>query len=124
MEDKKPKKDEKTGQFVAGNGGNGGRHKGARNRLHAAFVTSALEHYEREGKAAWDIIFRESPGTYLKIITAVLPKEYTIEDARFKDMGDEELAEHLARIERIEQLIKETQRGEGNAEGGAKTTLQ
>ncbi|MBH5372814.1 hypothetical protein [Bradyrhizobium glycinis] len=110
--------DEKTGQFLPGNKGNGGRRKGARNRLHADFVVALQEHFTEFGKAAIDIVFKESPKDYLKIITAVLPKEFILEDGRLDAMGDEEIAEYLAEIRRL----KAEQIGSG-ADGGAKATL-
>ncbi|WP_246661590.1 hypothetical protein [Tardiphaga sp. vice304] len=90
----------KAGQFVAGNSG-GGRKKGARNRLHADFVVGLQEHFAEKGAAAIEIVYRESPRDYLKLIASVLPKEFILEDGRLESMGDEELAEYLAEIRRI-----------------------
>ncbi|WFU68586.1 hypothetical protein [Bradyrhizobium sp. CB2312] len=113
--------DEKTGKFLPGNKGNGGRRKGARNRLHADFVVALQEHFTEMGKAAIDIVFKESPKDYLKIIAAVLPKEFIIEDGRLESMSDEEIAEHLADIRRLKSDAGEDR---SDASGGAKATLQ
>lgn len=125
----KPLQDPKTGRFLPGNGGNGGRHKGARNRLHADFIQALLDHFHmREapqaadslprGQAAIEIVFREDPRAYLKLIASVLPKEYSIESNRFDDVGDDELA---AIINDLRQKAFERERGEGTASGGSGT---
>jgi hypothetical protein len=99
MDDKKPKQDPVTGKIVAG--GSTGRKKGARNRLHADFVVSLQEHFHEFGKAAIDIVFKERPNEYLKIIASVLPKEFILDDGRLETMGDEELEQYLAEIRRL-----------------------
>jgi hypothetical protein len=89
-----PIKDAKTGRFVPG-GGSRGRHKGARNRLHAHFVRALQEHWEEEGHKAIKIAFREDPIGYMRTIVSILPKEYILEDGRLETMSDIELEEHL-----------------------------
>ncbi|MFA5952764.1 MAG: hypothetical protein WC807_21090 [Hyphomicrobium sp.] len=98
-DDKKPKQDSETGKFLTG--GSVGRKKGARNRLHADFVVALSEHFHEMGKAAIDIVYKESPRDYLKIIASVLPKEFVLEDGRLESMGDDELEQYLAEIRRI-----------------------
>ena len=93
-------RDKKTGQFAPG-GSSRGRKKGARNRLHADFVVALQEHFQERGKAAIEIVYRESPRDYLKIIASVLPKEFVLEDGRLESMGDEELEQYLAEIRRL-----------------------
>ncbi|BBC00114.1 hypothetical protein [Bradyrhizobium elkanii] len=100
-DDSKPLQDPKTGQFVVGNRGNNGRRKGARNRLHADFIVGLQEHFAEVGKTAIDIVFKESPKEYLKIIASVLPKEFILEDGRLESMGDEELEQYLDEIRRL-----------------------
>ena len=98
--EKKVKQDEKSGQFVTGTS-SAGRKKGARNRLHADFVVALQEHFQQQGKVAIEIVYRESPKEYLKIIASVLPKEFVLEDGRLESMGDDELEEYLAEIRRL-----------------------
>ena len=100
MADDKEKRDDISGQFVTGTSSRG-RKKGARNRLHADFVVALQEHFAEMGKAAIDIVFKESPRDYLKIIASILPKEFVLEDGRLESMGDEELEQYLAEIRRI-----------------------
>jgi hypothetical protein len=75
--------------------------KGARNRLHADFIAAAQEHFEQVGKVAFEIVFRESPKDYLKIISGILPKEFILEDGRLESMSDDEITEYLAEIRRL-----------------------
>jgi hypothetical protein len=117
--DNKPTQDTKTGQFVTG--GAGGRKKGARNRLHADFVVGLQEHFAEFGKAAIDIVFKESPRDYLKIIASVLPKEFVLEDGRLEAMGDDELDQYLAEIRRLKSGGVEP--GRANLGSGTKTSL-
>ena len=120
MADDKAKRNEKSGQFVVGTS-SGGRKKGARNRLHADFVVALSEHFAEMGKAAIDIVFKESPRDYLKIIASILPKEFVLEDGRLESMGDEELEQYLAEIRRI----KSDGTGESRSDpvGGKKPAL-
>ncbi|MCP1931792.1 hypothetical protein [Bradyrhizobium elkanii] len=116
-----PNQDEKSGQFLPGNRGNGGRRKGARNRLHSDFIVGLQEHFAEVGKTAIDIVFKESPKEYLKIIASVLPKEFILEDGRLESMGDEELEQYLAEIRRL----KSTGSGQGRSDliEGKKSSL-
>jgi hypothetical protein len=95
------KRDDKSGQFLAGNK-SGRSRKGARNRLQGNFVSALSEHFEEVGKAAIDIVFKESPKDYLKIIASVLPKEFILEDGRLESMSDEEITEYLAEVRRLQ----------------------
>jgi hypothetical protein len=120
--DNKPTQDAKTGQFITGGGnGGGGRKKGARNRLHTDFVVGLQEHFAEFGKAAIDIVFKESPRDYLKIIASVLPKEFVLEDGRLEAMGDDELEQYLAEIRRLKSGGVEP--GRANPGSGTKTSL-
>lgn len=115
------KKDATTGQFLPGNIG-GGRKKGARNRLHADFVVALQEHFSEMGQAAIDIVFRERPNEYLKIIASVLPKEFILEDGRLESMGDDELEHHLERIAEVRRLQFSNGQGRSDPVGGKKPT--
>lgn len=114
------KKDAQNGQFVTG-GSSTGRRKGARNRLHADFVVALQEHFHEVGKSAIEIVYRENPRDYLKLIASVLPKEFVLEDGRLESMGDEELEGYLAEIRRL----KSSGTGEDRSRigSGAKATV-
>ena len=116
-------KDEKTGTFLAGNkAARPGSRKGVRNRLHADFIAAAQEHFEHVGKVAVEIVFRESPKDYLKIISGILPKEFILEDGRLESMSDEEITEHLAEIRRLR--ASETGQDRGGVVSGATASPQ
>lgn len=84
----------KNGQFAEGNKYGRGR-KGARNRLHAAFIIAAEQHWEDQGKAAFDIVFKESPRDYLRIMASIMPKEFIIERSNIEEIEDDELSETI-----------------------------
>ena len=100
----------------------GGRIKGARNLLQAECLSDILRHWRDCGSSAIDIVFKEAPATYLKIVAGILPKELLIEDARkIEGLTDAELDEHLATLRRLRSSrIDETGSGDG---GGEKPTL-
>jgi hypothetical protein len=81
--------------------GNSGRKKGARNRLHADFIVALEKHWNEVGNAAIDIVFKESPRDYLKIMVSVFPKEFVLEDGRLESMSDDELDGYLDEIRRL-----------------------
>jgi hypothetical protein len=55
-----------------------GRQKGVRNRVSMACLNDALENYQKNGKAAWEILFHERPADYIKCIVALMPGELGI----------------------------------------------
>lgn len=101
-------RDEQTGQFLPGHKRSGGRRKGARNRLHADFVVALQEHFANQGKSAIEIVFKENPKDYLKIIASILPKEFILEDGRLETMSDDEIAGYLAEIRQLKAAERKT----------------
>lgn len=57
--------------------GNGGRPKGARNKLGEAFVAALLADFENNGIDAIRRVCEDKPSDYLKVIAGLLPKELT-----------------------------------------------
>ena len=50
------------------------------------------EHFAEHGVAAIDRVYREEPGTYLKIVASLLPRQMSIEKlSPFEHLSDEEL---------------------------------
>jgi hypothetical protein len=88
--------------------GQGGRKAGARNKISAACLNDALESYQKNGKAAWEILFHESPRDYLRAIIALLPQELEISDNRLKELSDEELETLIAYARKIAPLEIDT----------------
>ena len=84
-----------------------GRPKGARNRLQNTFVTALAEDFEEHGAGIIRIVRCEEPATYLKIITAVLPKEMIFENAT-SDLDDDQIDELIEAIKgRLLEVRKE-----------------
>lgn len=83
----------KPHQFQPGNR-LGGRPLGSRNRLTETALAALGEHFAVHGAAAIHRVFIEEPGTYLKIVASLLPRQTTIEKlSPFGDLSDTELAE-------------------------------
>jgi hypothetical protein len=87
--------------FAPGNPG-GGRPRGAKNRLHRAFVQALHADFEEHGPAAIRICRMEDPTNYLRVIASILPRELTIETAA-ADLTDDELDAMIQRL-RMEML--------------------
>jgi hypothetical protein len=78
--------------FEPGNRANpAGKPKGVKNRLNWAFVTALMEDFEAHGIEAIRICRIEDPTAYVKICAGLLPKEFSIEDNRLTELGDDEL---------------------------------
>ena len=84
--------------FKPGQSGNPkGRPKGARSRVSESLLEGLAQHFETKGKNAIDVVFKERPHDYLKIIASLVPKQMEIDDLRPKlkaeDLTDDQLAE-------------------------------
>jgi hypothetical protein len=60
--------------------GEGGRPKGARNKLGEAFINAVLADFQVDGVAAIVKVRTEDPSTYFRVIASLQPKEFTGED--------------------------------------------
>jgi hypothetical protein len=67
-------RDERTGRFVAGNSGNGGRRRGARSKLGEAYLEDLRDAWNELGAQALRQCAEQEPGTFCKIIASLLPK--------------------------------------------------
>ncbi|MGC2779990.1 MAG: hypothetical protein WA418_30560 [Bradyrhizobium sp.] len=74
----KNERDTRTGRFLPGNSGFGGRPKGSRNRLGEAFITDLRDEWECHGPDIIARVARDEPGTLLKVIASLLPKDINI----------------------------------------------
>jgi hypothetical protein len=90
--------------FEKGRAKTGGRAKGARNKLSMAFVEALAKEFDAHGEEAIRIMRKENPADFLKIVAAIVPKEFEITDSRLNDIPDAELdafiefaKRHLAR---------------------------
>lgn len=95
----KPEQDGKTGRFVAGNSGNGGRPKGSRNKLGEAFIDALHEDFEEHGSAAIQTCRSEKPEAYLRVIAMLLPKDVNLNVNRYDDTSDADLLKRLRQLD-------------------------
>jgi hypothetical protein len=77
--------------FESGRAKTGGRIKGSRNRISEAFLRDLHEEWEASGQAALKVMAKTDCSGFVKVALALLPKEFTIDDNRLKDVSDEEL---------------------------------
>ena len=68
-------RDVKSGQFVMGHSGYGGRPKGSRNKLGEQFIADVYRKWKRHGADVLDRVIRDEPAQFLKTVAALMPKE-------------------------------------------------
>src|SRR5919201_5475014 len=90
-------------RFLPGNDGHGGGPPlGSRNKLQSSFLKALAEDFEQNGAGVIKIARIEKPVEYLKVIASVLPKELVLEQSVLSDISDEELAAHIAFLQRLQ----------------------
>ena len=77
--------------FQRGKPGGPGRPRGSRNKISAAFIEALSLEWEQSGAAALKVMSKEEPGNFVKVVAALLPKEFEITDSRLNELSDEEL---------------------------------
>ena len=111
-------------QFKAGaewQGNKGGRPKGSRNRLSENFIQSLSDDFEQHGVAVIQEVRLEKPAEYLKIIAAIVPKEFTVNTVTTADMSDDELIERLDQVRSIAAALAGASAGQGTGIQSGKT---
>jgi len=71
-------RDPKTGQFLVGHSGNGGRRPGARSKLGEAFLEDLRDCWNERGASALARCAEEDPAAFCKIVASLLPKTVDI----------------------------------------------
>jgi len=71
---------------------------GLRGVLGQRLLRALAKDFERHGARAVGLLRRERRHDYLKLIAALLPKEFRIRNIELPDMTDEELARTLAAV--------------------------
>jgi hypothetical protein len=71
-------RDQKSGRFLPGNSGFGGRPKGARNRLGEAFLEDLRDSWNEVGAIALKRCADEDPAAYCRIVASLLPRDLNI----------------------------------------------
>lgn len=83
-----------------GEGGHvGGRPRGSRNRLFAQVFEDVLQHWNQpvpgrnisQGMAALEVMRKERPSEYVKVVVSLLPREVLLSDSTVADLNDEQI---------------------------------
>jgi hypothetical protein len=77
--------------FLPGRLKTGGRVKGSRNKISESFLHDLAAEWEVSGPAALKVMAKEEPGNFVKVVAALLPKEFEITDSRLTELSDEEI---------------------------------
>src|SRR5262245_14977159 len=83
------------GEFLPGSGG---RTVGSRNRLQADFLKALQEDFAEHGEGVIRIVRVEKPVEYLKVVAAILPKEFHVKDTTLDEMTDEQIIDAIETI--------------------------
>lgn len=117
-----PRQDPETGRFQPGNNGGPGRPKGSRNKLGEAFVSDLLADWEQHGVEAIQKVRADEPGTYLKVVAGILPKEVKIE--RLDDMSDDDITRRIRQLATELGVALSFVEGTGQPSDGAEAPLR
>ena len=93
-------KDPKTGRFLPGNSGYGGRPKGARSKLTTDFFADFHAAWQEHGAKALKDVAEKSPRDFVRAAAMLMPKEFEIKTP-LDDISDEELADLIAAIQSL-----------------------
>jgi hypothetical protein len=83
-----------------GEGGHvGGRPRGSRNRLFAQVFEDVLQHWNQpvpgrnisQGMAALEVMRKERPSEYVKVVVSLLPRDVLLSDSTVADLNDEQI---------------------------------
>jgi hypothetical protein len=72
-------RDSKTGQFLVGHSGNGGRPRGARSKLSEGFLDALQADFEQHGVEVIAKVRHQDPTAYLKIVSNLMPAKLEAE---------------------------------------------
>jgi hypothetical protein len=84
-------KDPKTGRFLAGNSGFGGRPRGSRNKVNELFLRALQALWEEQGNEILQATAKTKPDVIVKAMVALLPKHVEASNS-LDDLTDEQLA--------------------------------
>lgn len=71
-------RDQRTGRFLPGNSGFGGRPKGSRNRLGEQFIADLRDAWAEHGPDVIARVARDDPAALLKVIASLMPRDLNI----------------------------------------------
>jgi len=78
-----------------------GRPKGSRNKLGEAFVSALHDDFLNHGPEVITRVRQENPAQYLKVIAAVIPKEFHVKDQTFGGVSDAEFASFVEAVRSV-----------------------
>lgn len=116
-----PEQDEKTGRFVAGNGGNGGRARGSRNKLGEQFIDDLYADWQANGVETLKKVREEKPDQYLKVVASILPKDLNVNINQMDDLTDDQLIQRIRSLDSAIRPFLDAQ-GAGATDGGTRQT--
>jgi hypothetical protein len=93
-------KDAKTGRFLPGNSGFGGRPKGARSRLTTEFFADFYAAWQEHGAKALKDVAEKSPRDFVRAAAMLMPKEFEIKTP-LDDMTDADLADLITAVQSL-----------------------
>ena len=91
-------KDAKTGRFLPGNSGFGGRPKGARSKLTTEFFENFYAAWQAHGAEALKKVAESSPRDFVRAAAMLMPKEFEIKSP-LNELSDAELADLIAAVQ-------------------------
>jgi hypothetical protein len=100
-----PQKDPKTGRFLPGNSGYGGRPKGSRNKLGETFIQALADDFEAHGAKAIQECRKKAPHKYLSVIAQLLPKEAKVEISQDIHVSITEFVRNFRLIREAQEVI-------------------
>jgi hypothetical protein len=72
-------RDTKSGRFLPGHRGSGGRPVGSRVKLSERFLSDLHRKWVKHGSAALDRLIATDPATFVKVVSKTLPREFNAE---------------------------------------------
>ena len=98
--DVRTEKDMKTGRFLPGNSGFGGRPKGSRNKLTTEFFDDFYAAWQKHGADALKQVAEHSPRDFVRAAAMLMPKEFEIKSP-LNELTDADLADLIAAVQSI-----------------------
>lgn len=79
--------------------GEGGRPKGARNKLGEEFLEALFADFQAHGAQTIERVRTEKPDAYLKVIASILPRNLNVAINETADLSDDELRMRIRDLE-------------------------
>jgi hypothetical protein len=93
-------KDVKTGRFLPGNTGFGGRPKGARSKLTTEFFEDFCAAWKEHGVKALKDVAEKNPKDFVRAAAMLMPKELELK-APLDDLSDTELTDLIVAVQSL-----------------------